>query len=115
MSLNHLQSPHIPHLPPPPKSVGKLSSMKPGPGVKNVLGTTDLKYTIQCLLLYLQVCVDVITVLEHFHHLKKKLASFSCHCPIPPSAPATFLKAPSSFSYLFFSCGLCQFACCWIM
>ena len=78
--------------PPSPRSVEKLSSMKPVPGVKKVLGTTDLKNTIQCLLLYLQICVAVITVLEHFHHLRKKPASFSCHCPIPPSSPCQILK-----------------------
>ena len=78
--------------PPSPKSVEKLSSMKPVPGVKKVLGTTDLKYTTQCLLLCLQIYVAVITVLEYFHHLKNKPASFSCHCLIPPSSPCQVLE-----------------------
>lgn len=56
MSLNHLQSPHIPAYPTFPKSVEKLSSMKPVPGMKKVLGTTDLRYLIQCLLLFTDIC-----------------------------------------------------------
>ena len=61
-----------------------------------VIQFTHLKCTIQLFLVYSQSCATINTILEHFHHSKKKLVSINQLCLFLPN-PISLRQSPVYF------------------